>query len=331
MLLYDNYSDYRTNCLYSQQEVESRSKMIKKVNTEIVIAKFMQEKFHTVKISSYTTFESKIEKYFKPYLPRQSTQLKLKNLKDFFDFIEEQELSESSLKELYRFANDFFKFAYENKYTRKLIKIPLSIIEDKKIEIFSRNERSQLKEYLISHLDYFNFSVLLVIFSGIRIGELAALQLEDIDIENSMLHITKSLKRVRNIDGLGKNKTLVIIDDPKSQTSNRKIPFPVFFLEIIEKLFSDNDRNDYILTGTQNYMDIRTIQRRFKKVLTICNISIKNFHVLRHTYATFCLEDGMSIEAVKELMGHKNEKQTRRYIHLTASYLKMNVEKMNVS
>ena len=301
--------------------------MIKRESTEKALTAFIKSKENKTKRSTISIYQSKINKYFIPYFPKRAKQINLKRLSDFLEYVEEQELEDSTEHEIFRLANDFFKFAYENHYTKHFIKLTVPKIHDKKVEIFTRAERNKLKEYLVKHLNFFNFGLLLSAYTGIRLGELAALQFKDIDGE--ILRITKSLQRVRNTDDMSKSKTVVIINTPKSENSTRDIPIPPFIIPLISRLTYRLD--DYILTGTNAFMDMRTIQRQFKMILALCGINVKKFHALRHTFATYAVEDNLPLEAVRKLLGHTTDKQTLRYVHTSIEYLKENVGRLKES
>lgn len=303
--------------------------MIKKEYTDKVFVKFISYKNRTLKQSTIENYKTKIEKYLIPYLPNRAYKIKEKSFVDLLNYFEEENISHKTISDIITLLNQFLSFAYKNKYIKKLIKIENLKVKDKKIEIFTRLERSRLKEYLINHLTFYTYGILLKMFSGIRLGELAALQFSDLNKEEKLVKITKTLKRVKNPVN-GKRKTIVIIDTPKSNASIRDVPIPDFLFKLLDKL-PKHDAEDYILTGNKHHMDMRTIQRRFAKICILCEITVMNIHILRHTYATYALEDGLSLEAVSKLLGHASLQQTKRYLHLTTNYLKTNVDKLDVS
>ena len=85
-----------------------------------------------------------------------------------------------------------------------------------------------------------------------------------------------------------------------------------------------------ILSGTHKLIEPRTMQNRFKSVLKKCGIRNVNFHLLRHTYATVCIENGFDAKTVSELLGHSNVNITlNRYVHSSLDTKKKYVDKLN--
>ena len=88
------------------------------------------------------------------------------------------------------------------------------------------------------------------------------------------------------------------------------------------------DNNSYILTGkTGNFVEPRTVENRFKAVLREAGIRNVNFHTLRHTFATRCVELGFDLKVLSEILGHSNVSVTlNQYVHPS---MRMKHESMN--
>lgn len=111
-------------------------------------------------------------------------------------------------------------------------------------------------------------------------------------------------------------KTKIIITSPKSNCSVRDIPIPSFMLERLGRLKYRKD-NVFVLTGLDNdFIEPRTLENIFKRYLTECNLDTTNFHTLRHTFATRCIEKGFDVKTLSEILGHANVNITlNRYVH----------------
>ena len=87
----------------------------------------------------------------------------------------------------------------------------------------------------------------------------------------------------------------------------------------------------YILSGTNKPVEPRTMHNRFKAVLKCCGIRNANFHLLRHTYATVCIESGFDAKTVSELLGHSNVNiALNRYVHSSMEMKKRCVDRLNL-
>lgn len=197
----------------------------------------------------------------------------------------------------------------------------------KKLVILSERNQKILSSYLCLHLTYRNLGILICMYTGIRLGEICALTWEDISLTEGSIYIDKTIQRVQK-EHNGK-KTMLIIATPKTPSSIRTIPIPNQLLQIIKS--SELPQKGYLLTGsTEKYIEPRTYQYHFKKLLQRCKIPETNFHALRHTFATRCVELGFDIKTLSEILGHSSINITlNRYVHPSFDLKKQNMNKMN--
>ena len=119
-----------------------------------------------------------------------------------------------------------------------------------------------------------------------RIGGVSALRKSDIDYRSGFLRIERSAARVRDASG-----THLVVQSPKSGSSVRLVAIPNDMLELLKATTQSIQRDNYLLTNTDTPMEPRTLQYRYRKLLERCGIRYRNFHALRHTYATRCMEN----------------------------------------
>lgn len=180
----------------------------------------------------------------------------------------------------------------------------------KKIYVFSVYEQRKIITYVMNNPTPKNVGVLLTMYTGLRIGELAALKWRDIDFKRNVLTVNKTLQRVNSKDGFGR----VVITNPKTKNANREIPINSEFALFLKKVRTKND--DYILTGKEKYLEPRTYRKYFTKFLKRNNIKVVKFHSLRHTFATNCIRLGADYKTVSELLGHASVNITLNlYVH----------------
>ena len=182
------------------------------------------------------------------------------------------------------------------------------------MRVLSVAEQEKLETLLREDLNPCNLGILLCLYTGLRIGELCALTWNDISDSEQILFVNKTMQRLQQLDG-GEKKTKVVISTPKSECSIRQIPLPDSIYQILKSNKKNNDA--YILTGISGkYLEPRTMENRFKKILSKTMIEDTNFHALRHTFATRCIELGFDIKSLSEILGHASVNITlNRYVH----------------
>ena len=186
-------------------------------------------------------------------------------------------------------------------------------------------ERKRLESYLLHNQNNTNISVLLCLFTGLRVGELCGLKWSDIDFQNGAVSVCRTVQRINK-----HGKSEVAIGSPKSKSSVRIVPIPDFLLAILKAKRKGDDF--YIITGTSKPTEPRTMQNRFKSILKTCGIRNVNFHLLRHTYATICIENGFDPKTLSELLGHADASITlNRYVHSSMQMKKNYVSRLQLT
>lgn len=161
--------------------------------------------------------------------------------------------------------------------------------------------------------------VMVALHTGIRVGELSALQWKDIDLEEGSLYIRQTILRVRDESGQEDPKavTRIVMQMPKSSDSSRVIPLPPGLLAVLRQ--HKKEKTEYVVSGVKAaWAEPRTIQYRFKNILKECGIEYFNFHLLRHTFATRCVSMGLDVKSLSEILGHSSIQLTLNlYVHST--------------
>ena len=126
-----------------------------------------------------------------------------------------------------------------------------------------------------------------------------------------------------------KKRTKLILERPKTESSERDIPLPRFLLNY---LLQHRGRDSaYLLTGTEKLIEPRCFSLKYKRILKSCNLEKYNFHALRHTFATRCVENGFDIKALSEILGHSDIKTTlSRYVHPSMEMKRREMDKLSV-
>ena len=222
-------------------------------------------------------------------------------------------LSESIGKSVYCVLNQIIKYASE-KYALRLMPLKRQIpyMPKRTVETFSRKEQSELFAVLYQERDVFKTAILLCLYTGLRLGELCALKWEDIDMENQLIAVRRTVQRLY-VEG-HMTKTVLLETAPKSASSRREIPLPSAVFALLKALQEEN-KKEYVFGGDKP-VEPRTMQNHFKRILKKAGLSDKNFHALRHTFSTNCIEGGTDVKSLSELLGHSDVQITlNRYVH----------------
>ena len=198
----------------------------------------------------------------------------------------------------------------------------------KPMRVLNKAEQRQLCEYILKRPEACSIGILVCMFTGLRIGEICALRWEDISFSDQSIYIHHTLQRIQMNRGHGA-KTEVVVTTPKSSCSIRKIPLPDEILEIL--VLNKKASSGYVLTNDEyKFIEPRTMQNKFKKIIKAAGIENANFHALRHTFATRCVELGFDVKSLSEILGHATVNITmNRYVHPTYEMKKKNMQKLS--
>ena len=185
-------------------------------------------------------------------------------------------------------------------------KIKRPKLAEKLVECFTIAEQKQIEQAILNGKKDKLYGILLCLYSGLRIGELIALQWSDIGFVKGVLTVSKSCH-----DGKGG----LVIDEPKTATSRRMIPLPKQLLPLLKGIKKKSD-SSFVVSANGKPVSVRSYQRSFELLLKKLKIPHKGFHSLRHTFATRAIECGMDVRTLSEILGHKNPTVTlNRYAH----------------
>lgn len=184
--------------------------------------------------------------------------------------------------------------------------------EKTEVLLLTPEQEKKLMQILLANPTLTNAGIVLARMTGLRIGELCALQWKDIDLEKRILTVSKTIQRIQ-VKG-GAKKTKLVITEPKSETSKRNIPIPKCIIELLRQFQGQTE--EFVLSDTEKPVEPRTIQYRFAAILKNGNLPSVHFHALRHMFATSCVKLGFDIKTLSEILGHSGVEITlNRYVH----------------
>lgn len=198
----------------------------------------------------------------------------------------------------------------------------------KAVTAFSKVEQAKILKCIYGkdhgEIDKFMAATLLCLHAGLRLGEICSLRWMDVDLDGMTLTVSRTVQRIA-MPG-HKTKTILWETAPKSESSKRTLPLMPEFVEILLRFKEDEP---YVFGG-EKLLDPRTMQYRFQKILKEADVEGKNFHALRHTFATNCIENGMDVKALSDLLGHSDVRITLNcYVHPTMDLKRKQIEALS--
>ena len=289
---------------------------------ELWLERYMK---HTIKIRTYNRYKSICELHLiKDLGEYELDELKPNVLQDFLLKKIDDHYSTNTIKGIVSVLKQALRLAITLEFVDKEycsnLKMPSS--EEKEISVFTKKEQQVIESFCLNHKKRNYIGIVICLYTGIRLGELLALTWDDIDFNSNLLTINKTSYSAK-VDG----KTQIIVDKPKTKKSNRVIPLPNQLVKLLKIIKKESNSKYVITTRNSGIVGNRSYQRTFKFILKKVNVPYRNFHSLRHTFATNAIELGMDVKTLAEILGHTNAMITlNRYSH---SLLNYKIEMMN--
>ena len=350
---YDENGKAKYKYLYARTYTEVKAKLLKAQNYphltneaeksknkekyEYWLDEWLRTKRLSVKESTYIRYRNTIENHIKPDLGKYPISKISTSLMEQFAFHKLQGgridghggLSPKSMSDILVIIKESFKYAQSYGV---IVICSFDRISFKKnaqeMRVLSPLEEQRLLSVLSKDFDRYKLGVFICLYTGIRIGELCALQWKNVSLSENTIKIEQTMQRLQNEDPNAIQKTRIIVTEPKSYAALRTIPLPEFVIDVIKPFASSP--NAYILSGEcKTIIEPRTMQNRFKAYLEEGKIVDANFHSLRHTFATRCIEAGFDIKTLSEILGHSSVKITLdKYVHSSMQLKRNNMEKL---
>lgn len=308
----------------------------KSINLRELAAEWMSLRHSRMKESTQVKYQNLLNAYVLPTIgERLVEELTNEYLETFCNEllcsggVKQSGLSPKTVSDVLSLIRNILRYAGDSGRTPGCDARSITIKQDsKEMRILNRSEQERLCQYLRSNPTPMNMGILLCLFTGLRVGEICALHWEDISLCERTLHIHQTMQRIQVPESLS-SKTKVIVTTPKSPCSVRIIPIPD---DLVNELYRQECLHEgYFLTASdQAFIEPRTMQNHFKRVLLECSICEANFHSLRHTFATRCVELGFDIKTLSEILGHASVTITmNRYVHPSIELKRDNMERLS--
>ena len=296
---------------------------------EDIMDEWLKANQNQLKPASFQKYQGLADNHIIPYMGRvQIRFLTRQYIIDFTDAklqngkVDGGPLSRKTVNDILIVLKMALNYAAEE-YDLQIPRINLLKEKKKEADVLSISDQQKLVRYLLEDMDKFKFGILLSLYTGMRIGELCALQWEDIG--EDYITVNKTLQRLKD----GHGKTCIVIAEPKSESSIRVIPI----FTMLRPFINDFRKESGYVLQYQNieFMEPRLMQFHFQRIIKKIGLENTNFHTLRHTFATRCIEAGFDVKTLSEILGHSDVKTTlNRYVHSSYHLKQVNMEKLSI-
>lgn len=244
-------------------------------------------------IKSYISSIRSFVSYFRPKHPRELTQPEIKSY--LLYLIEDKKMSAGSVNQAFNALRLLYAELYEMPFV--IGKLPRPAREKKLPDVLNEEEVLLLFK-AVPNLKH-RAMLMLAYASGLRVGELVKLKVEDFDSERNIIHIR---------GGKGKKDRYTLL--------------PESLREILHRYWREYNpgHSGWFFRGSKNdqHLSIRSIQHVFEKAIDRAGIKKPvSMHTLRHSFATHLLEHGTDLRYIQALLGHESLKTTEIYTHVS--------------
>lgn len=276
---------------------------------------YMKDKKVFIRDSTFANWQLVIENHIKPYFG--STKINSISEGDIQDFIlhlytkgrkdGKGGLSVKSIIDILLPLKQAFEYAEKYRVISpirwNMLEYP-SVSRQDKVRTLTFEQQKKLVQTIYMNLSSKTSAYMIVLFTGLRIGEICGLQMKDISLSQKTISINKTIQRIYEKK---KGKSHLYIGPPKTATSRRTIPIPDALIPIIERFYDTEHEDRYFITGTKYPTEPRTLRQHFTRFLKRNELPKMKFHELRHTFATRAMEiPGFDIKSLSAILGHKN-------------------------
>lgn len=294
-----------------------------------IVSLWKADKKQYIKKSSFSAYALLVENHLLPVF-KGKHHFEETEIQTFVFQKLEQGLSQKTIKDILIVLKMVLKFGAKNKWINYQpfdIQFPTER-EKHTIEVLSRTHQKKVMQYIQEHFTFRNLGVYICLCSGMRIGEICALIWEDVDTDNGIIKIRRTIQRIYTIDEGGR-KTELILDTPKTTNSIREIPMSKDLLKMLKPIKRIVNSTFFVLTNDAKPTEPRTYRTYYKNLMKELGLPQLKFHGLRHSFATRCIESKCDYKTVSVLLGHSNISTTLNlYVHPNLEQKKKAIDQM---
>ena len=316
---------------YQAELIKNTYQEVQKTTLEVFMTDWLNNiKKNELKPSSFDRLETTCKYQIFPHIGYlQIHSITPSDIQGLVNKLTQAGYSYSTIKKAYNAIDSCFSFAYDRNEVQKnpCVRISLPTNEKRDVSdiIFFNDdeiraiEQNALFKYKNGTYKYSNgWYIILLLYTGLRIGELLALKWENVDLVNKRIRVSGNLKQVKS-RGKDTSNYVVVEQSPKTKSGNRIVPLANKAIEALTYLQAHKHSDKFVVASkTGKSISARNIDRAFRQILEMSKIDKKcGVHSLRHTFASMLFKRGVDPKTVSEILGHSDVSITYNiYIHI---------------
>ena len=298
--------------LINENPENKNSKSAKKLTVSEVGSFWLKEKSSEVKPATILKYEFMQKKHINPVLGDLSisdmTPEVIRNFMQeklsFGKLDGKGMLSPSYVCSMLVVLEEIHQYAVREKLCRPFSgEINKPALPERQHPVLDAAEVTRLEAELRNNITTVNLGILLTLYTGLRIGEVCALQWGDIDLDRRILTVRQTVQRIKKQNG-----SYLSLGPPKTKHSLRSVPIYETLLPLMKEMKQGDEI--FVATGTASFLNPATCQYHFHKILKAAGLPEIRYHALRHTFATFCVAAEIDMKTLSQILGHTNTRFT---------------------
>lgn len=255
----------------------------------------------TIKDGTYYSYKSRITSMIEPILGEKSIEkMTSGDITDFTTELQEKGLSAKTVKLAITVVRNAVMYGMEHYGMTDIMPNTISLPKQNAIERnpLTPEEQRKFIDYAMTHNVRVNLCMLLVLLTGIKVGELCGLQWYDVDFKHNSIHIHQIVYRTSRPKSENHEPALVTQECEEP----REIPVPSVLMAQLKKLHNRNAEY-YVFSGKETPYEPRIALTHLKKFLERSGVRNVSFNELRDNFVQNCINNGCDIMMTAKLLG----------------------------